>query len=89
MKRGDILLENYLNKLNEGCDNNDENDGLEILKLESAKEEIIDRMSYRCCKEHNEGNGNTHSRRLTYLFGNSEEGADSEELCEHVVINEN
>ena len=86
MKGGDILFQNDLNKLNERRDNENEYDSLKILKLKLFKKEIVYGVSYRCRKYHYEGYGNAHSRRLTYLFGNSEEGADAEKLCQNVVI---
>ena len=89
MKCGYIFFENDLNKLNKRRNNENEYDSLEIFKLETAKKEIVDRMSYRSCQDHYEGNGNTHSRSLSHLFGNTEEGADTEELCQHVVIYKN
>ena len=87
MKRGDILLEDYLNELYEGSDNQDENDSLEVSETELIQNECLYRPCYCGSYQHNEGNGSTHARRLVEFFGNSEEGADTEELVKYIVVN--
>lgn len=89
VKRGDELLEHYLYELNESCDNENEYDSLKVLELEGHECVSVDRPGCRGSAEHYEGNCDTHTGSLIKLLGYAKEGANSEELLEYVVVDEN
>ena len=60
---------------------------LEVSETELIQNECLYRPCYCGSYQHNEGNGSTHARRLVEFFGNSEEGADTEELVKYIVVN--
>ena len=86
MERRNVLLEDYLNELNQRCDNKNEHDGLEITQSELIQYEGLDRPCDCGSHQHNESNGGTHAGSLVELLGNSEERADTQELVKNVVV---
>ena len=89
IKSGDVSFEHDFNELNQCGDNKDEHYGLEI--AETVGVEQIG-LNGPCCgggNEHYEDNRKTHAGRLVNLFGNAEEGADSQKLVENVVVDQN
>ena len=61
-------------------------DVLQISHIERIENKTLNWPGYRCSKEHNDCNRDTHARCLIKLFGYSEEGTYAEEAAEHVVI---
>ena len=88
VQRGDILLQDDLNQLHQRGDDQNEDDGLHIAQVVGVEQVVLDGPGNSGCKEHNEDNCDGHTRCLIQLLGNTEEGADTKELGENVVINQ-
>ena len=87
MQRGHIALENDLDQLDKGRNDQNEDDRLHIGKVYLAREqEMIDRPGDGGGQHLDEDNGQRHTGRLIELLGYAEEGADAEELDEHIVV---
>ena len=82
-----VFLHEHLDQLNECSDNENENDRLEVADALAVKE-LLDRPCNSCCQYHNEGNSDTHTSCTVHILGDTQEGADAQELRQRVVIDE-
>lgn len=86
IKRGHILLEDYLDELNKSRYDENEYYSLEIFKIIGHEQLRVDGICNSSREQHDEYNGGTHSDCGVELLRHAEERADAEELCENEVL---
>ena len=88
MQRGNVLLEHYLDKLNERRDDKDEDYSLQIPHPVRIEQIGLDGPGDSRRKEHDEYYRDSHSGGLIELLRHAEERADAEEFAEYVVVDQ-
>ena len=81
------LLQNDLHHLHEGSDDEDEGDGLQVFEV-VALQETLDEVSHDGSYREHEGHSGGHAEGSVHFLRHTEEGADSEELREHDIVDE-
>ena len=82
------LHKKHFNKLNERCDNKDKCNCLHITDVKRNENKSVHNVSYSGRNCHNEYNSHTHTESCIHLLGYAEEGADTQEAGQHVVIDQ-
>ena len=74
------LLQDDLDHLHEGSDDEDEGDGLHIDHVEGLEDELLQEEGTHCREREDEGHGSAHADSSVDLLRDAEEGTDTEEL---------
>ena len=82
------LLQDDLDHLHEGGDDEDEGDGLHIDHIEGLEDELLQEEGAHRRECQDEGHGGTHTECGIDLLRDTEEGADAEELREDDIVDE-
>ena len=82
------LLQDDLDHLHEGGDDEDEGDGLHIDHIEGLKDELLQEEGAHRRERKDEGHGSAHTDSRVYLLRDAEEGTDTEELREDDIVDE-
>ena len=82
------LLQDDLDHLHEGGDDEDEGDGLHIDHVEGLEDELLQEEGAHRRECQDEGYGGTHTECGIYLLRDAEEGTDAEELREDDIVDE-
>ena len=82
------LLQDDLDHLHEGGDDEDEGDGLHIDHVEGLEDELLQEEGAHRRECQDEGHGGTHTEGGIYLLRDTEEGTDAEELREDDIVDE-
>ena len=84
-----VLLEEDLDELHQNSNDQNEHDGLQVAQTSRVQNEDLDGEGNGRCHEHDEDDGTGHTNRRIQLFGNAQERADTVELHQHVVVDQN
>ena len=85
---GDVLFQDDLHQLHQGGDDQDEHDGLKVFQLQAVEHEVLDGIGDGGGQQHHEDDGHAHAGGLVQLLGHAQEGADAQELGQHVVVHQ-
>ena len=80
IERGGEFLEHDLDHLHEGSDDEDEDDGLQVLQAEGVEHPHLQQVGHDGGDDEHEGHGQAHALGGLYFLGYAEEGADAQEL---------
>ena len=69
-------------------DNQNEYDGLQVSQTIGLQQHIIDGPGSRSCHQHYKDNRSAHAHCRIQLLGYTQEGADTQELGQRVVVNQ-
>ena len=83
-----VLLEEDLDELHQNSNDQNEHDGLQVAQTSRVQNEDLDGEGNSRCHEHDEDDGAGHTNRRIQLFGNAQERADTVELHQHVVVDQ-
>ena len=86
IQRGDGLLQEHLDELHKGGDDEDEHDGLHVHEFQRHEQELVDGPGGRRGDAHDERDGEAHAGGGVDLARAAEERAAAEELREDEVI---
>lgn len=82
------FLENDLNHLNEGRDDEDERQRLQILEVEGIEDEHLYEVGDDCRQRQHESDGSSHTQRCADFLAHSQERTDAEELGKDDIVDE-
>ena len=82
------FLQHNLYHLNQGCDDEDEREGLQILQAERIEHVDLQKIGYDGCQCQHESYCSSHTQCGVYLLGYSKERADTQELRKDDIVDE-
>ena len=88
IERRRYLLQDDLDHLHEGGDDEDEGDSLHIDHVEGLEDELLQEEGAHRRERKDEGHGSAHTDSRVYLLRDAEEGTDTEELREDDIVDE-
>jgi len=88
LKHRTYLLDDHLNELHQGGNNQDENYGLEKLYPIGNEQIALNKPGTGGVKRHNKDNGRTHAKRRLKFSGDPQKGAEPQKPGEHKIVNE-
>lgn len=86
IERGGNLLEHYLDHLHEACDDEDVGDGLQVFQMQRHEDIVHDEPGHHGGQKHDEQHGAAHADGRFYIFTDTQERADAQELCQHDIV---
>ena len=88
MQRRDILLHEHLNELDQGRNQQDENDGLQIIDPQRLQDAGINDRAEDRRQRDNENDCAAHSDGGVLLLRNADEGAEAQESGKNDVVDQ-
>ena len=82
------FLQHNLNHLNQGCDDEDERQGLQILQAKRIEHVDLQKIGDDGCQCQHESYCSSHSQGGVYFLGYSKEWADTQELRKDDIVDE-